>query len=87
MIAIALVNGLYVYPEMKKIYQRRYSVKMHEGDPTHYVSRQITDALAISIKPLTHKLFSFRHSSILKWTAKTLAVSISSSLAKRLPSL
>merc|ERR1712156_709055 len=33
---IALVNGLYVYPEMKKIYQRRYSVKMHDGDPTHY---------------------------------------------------
>ena len=43
LIAIALVNGLYVYPEMKRIYQRRYSVKMHDGDPTHYVSVQTSD--------------------------------------------
>ena len=40
LVAIALANGLYVYPEMKKIYQRQYSIKMHPGDPTHYVSEK-----------------------------------------------
>jgi len=39
--AIALLNGYFVYPKVKHIYRSYNSLKLLEGDPTHFVSANI----------------------------------------------
>lgn len=40
MVAIALLNGFFVYPHLKNSYRQFYSLRLPQGDPTHFVSRQ-----------------------------------------------
>ena len=36
--AIALLNGYFVYPRVKQIYRSHYSLRLPQGDPSHFVS-------------------------------------------------
>jgi hypothetical protein len=36
-ITIALLNGIFVYPSVKSTYRKFYSLKIPQGDPTHFV--------------------------------------------------
>jgi hypothetical protein len=38
-IAIALLNGIFVYPSVKSAHRKFYSLKLPQGDPTHFVCR------------------------------------------------
>ena len=36
---IAIFNGIFVYPYLKRYYRNFYSMNLQAGDPTHYVSK------------------------------------------------
>ena len=44
--AIALLNGYFVYPRVKKLYRSHYSLRLLPGDPTHFVSINSANELA-----------------------------------------
>ena len=37
-LAIAVFNVIFIYPEVKRMYRRFYSLNLHPSDPSHYVS-------------------------------------------------
>ena len=37
-VAIAVFNVLFIYPEIKRLYRKFYSLVLHPQDPSHYVS-------------------------------------------------
>ena len=38
-LSIAVLNVIFVYPEVKRTYRKFYSLKVQPGDPTHFVSK------------------------------------------------
>jgi hypothetical protein len=43
-VAIALGNGVFTYPYIKKYYRKFYSISIPAEDPTHFVSLTFTIA-------------------------------------------